>query len=596
MKLLLTCAAVAATLVLSPAQAATSKSAAAVVSQASHRLDVLADAYYDAAARFEPINATESGDSRFDDQLGLAIDPARRARQYALYKSFVTRLHAIDRATLSEKAQINYDILDYELATELRFEQFPTHLLPINQMDSMPVTLANYANGQSAQPLTTVKQYRAYLNRLNQLPAWIDQAIANMREGVKRGVTEPKAAMVSAVPQFKKLVAAKVEDSIFYTPVTNFPAGFGAADRKALTAAWRATIADRLNPALARLSNYLENDYVPAARTSTGWDALPQGDAWYRARVASQTTTTLTPEQIHAIGLKEVARIQGEFAIVGPKMGYTGPANGLPNWVAAQDKFRPFTTDQQVIDVYRKLDAQLRIKLPTMFTLMPKAPLDLRLEPELSRETASDHYSAPAADGSRPGVFWSVVNDPKQYGSTGMVTLFLHEGQPGHHFHIALLQELGLPNYRKFGGNNAFTEGWALYAETLGKEMGLFDKPEDYFGHLNDEMLRAVRLVVDTGMHSKGWSREQAIAYMRDTLGYTEADAKNQVERYMVWPGQALGYKIGSLKIVELRQRAQAALGSRFSLPKFHEIVLKDGTMPLSLLEAKVDRWIAEAK
>ena len=598
MKLLLISAAVSAALLFSPAHAEQAKPVAAVAAMtpAGHRLDVLADAYYDAAARFEPLNATESGDPRFDDQLGLSIDPKMRARQYALYHGFQNRLHAISRSALSEKEQINYDILDYELATELRFEHFPTHLLPVNQMDSVPITLANYANGQGGQPLTTVKQYKAYLNRLNQLPAWIDQAIANMKDGVKRGVTEPKAAMESAAPQFKKLVAAKPEDSIFYTPVTNMPATFSAADKKALTAAYRATIASKLTPALMRLSDYLDKSYLPAARTSTGWNALPQGDAWYRARVASQTTTTLTPEQIHAIGLKEVARIQGEFAIVGPKMGYTGPANGLPNWVAAQAKFKPFTTDQQVIDVYRKLDAQLRVKLPTMFTLMPKAPLDLRLEPELSRDTASDHYSAPAADGSRPGVFWSVVTDPKQYGSTGMVTLFLHEGQPGHHFHIALLQELGLPNYRKFGGNNAFTEGWALYAETLGKEMGLFDKPEDYFGHLNDEMLRAVRLVVDTGMHSKGWSREQAIAYMRETLGYTEADAKNQVERYMVWPGQALGYKIGSLKIVELRQRAQAALGDKFSLPKFHEIVLKDGTMPLSLLEAKVDKWIAEAK
>ena len=256
--------------------------------------------------------------------------------------------------------------------------------------------------------------------------------------------------------------------------------------------------------------------------------------------------------------------------------------------------FRPFKTEQEVIDVYKKLDAQLREKLPSMFTLMPKAPLDLRLEPELTRATASDHYTAPAADGSRPGVFWSVVNDPTQYGSTGMVTLFLHEGQPGHHFHIALLQELNLPNFRKFGGNNAYTEGWALYAETLGKEMGLFDKPEDYFGHLNDEMLRAARLVVDTGMHAKGWTREKAIQYYRDTVGYTEPLAKSEIERYMVWPGQALGYKIGSLKIAELRKRAQMALGGKFSLPKFHEIVLEDGTMPLSLLEAKVDKWIAK--
>jgi uncharacterized protein (DUF885 family) len=583
-----------------PAGAAAVKASAAPAAQAQHatagkKLDLLADQYYDAVARFEPVSATENGDGRFDDQIGMSIAPAARARQFALYHAFQQRLQAIARDALSEKGQINYDILAYELASQISLEKFPDHLLPINQMDSMPVTLANYASGQAGQSLTTVKGYKAYLNRLNQLPAWIDQAIANMREGVKQGITEPKAAMVSALPQFKKLVSATPEASIFYTPIRNLPAAFSAADKNALTAAYRATIDKKLAPALARLASYLENEYVPAARTSTGWSALPNGMDWYLARVAVQTTTTMTPEEIHATGLREVARIQREFAIVGPKMGYTGPASGLPNWVAAQDKFRPFTTEKQVIDVYRELDAKLRTKLPALFTLTPKAPLDLRLEPELSRETASDHYTAPAADGSRPGVFWSVVNDPKQYGSTGMVTLFLHEGQPGHHFHIALLQELHLPNYRKFGGNNAFTEGWALYAETLGKEMGLFDKPEDYFGHLNDEMLRAVRLVVDTGMHAKGWTREQSIQYMKDTLGYTDV-AKSETERYMVWPGQALGYKIGALKIAQLRARATAALGPKFSLPAFHQVVLGDGTLPLSLLEAKVDRWIAANK
>jgi uncharacterized protein (DUF885 family) len=577
------------------AKADVAHSARTGAAQAGKQLDLLADQYYDAVARFEPIGATENGDGRFDDQIGMSIAPAVRARQFVLYHGYQQRLHAIARASLSPKGQINYDILDYELASQLSLEKFPEHLLPINQMDSMPVTLANYASGQAGQSLTTVKGYKAYLNRLNQLPAWIDQAIANMREGMKQGITEPKAAMVSALPQFKKLVSATPEASIFYTPIKNLPAKFSAADKKSLSAAYRSTIDKKLSPALARLATFLENEYVPAARTSTGWSALPGGSEWYLARVASQTTTTMTPEEIHATGLKEVARIQREFAIVGPKMGYTGPANGLPNWVSAQDKFRPFTTEKQVIDVYRKLDAQLRTKLPALFTLTPKAPLDLRLEPELSRETASDHYTAPAADGSRPGVFWSVVNDPKQYGSTGMVTLFLHEGQPGHHFHIALLQELHLPNFRKFGGNNAFTEGWALYAETLGKEMGLFDKPEDYFGHLNDEMLRAVRLVVDTGMHAKGWTREQSIQYMKDTLGYTDV-AKSETERYMVWPGQALGYKIGALKIAELRARATAALGPKFSLPAFHQVVLGDGTLPLSLLEAKVDRWIAESK
>jgi uncharacterized protein (DUF885 family) len=585
-----------------PAGAATANAAAAHTAgakagqtQAGKQLDLLAGQYYDAVARFEPVGATENGDGRFDDQIGMSISPTMRARQYGLYRSFQNKLRTISRNALSAKGQVNYDILAYELGSILSLEKFPQHLLPIDQMDSMPVTLANYAGGQAAQSLTSVKGYRAYLNRLNQLPAWIDQAIANMREGVKQGITQPKAPMLSALPQFKKLVSATPEASIFYTPITNLPAGFSAADKKSLTAAYRLTIDKKLAPALARLATFLENEYIPAARTSTGWSALPGGMEWYMARVASQTTTTMTPEEIHAIGLQEVARIQREFGVVGPKMGYTGPANGLPTWVAEQAKYRPFTTEKQVIDVYRELDAKLRTKLPALFTLTPKAPLDLRLEPELSRATASDHYTAPAADGSRPGVFWSVVNDPKQYGSTGMVTLFLHEGQPGHHFHIALLQELNLPNFRKFGGNNAFTEGWALYAETLGKEMGLFDKPEDYFGHLSDEMLRAVRLVVDTGMHAKGWTREQSIQYMKDTLGYSDV-AKSETERYMVWPGQALGYKIGSLKIAQLRARASAALGPKFSLPAFHQVVLGDGTLPLSLLETKVDRWIAANK
>ena len=561
--------------------------------KAKQRLQVLADQYYDALARFEPINATESGDNRFDDQLGSAIVPAARAKQFALYRQYQKILRSIARAQLSHQDQINYDILDYELATALSFERFPEYLLPLNQMDSMPVTLANYAGGEASQPLTTVKQYDAYLSRISQLPGWIDQAIANMKVGMQKGIVLPKALTESALPQFRKLVSATPQDSVYYTPIKNLPASFSAADKARLTTMYTAAIQARLMPALQRLATFMERDYLPAGRSSSGWSALPDGAAWYQARVASSTTTDLKPEQIHAIGLKEVARIQEQYAIVGPKMGYNGPAAGLPVWVSEQAKYRPFKTEQEVLDVYRKLNVLLDSKLPALFTLVPKAPLDLRLEPELSRDTAADHYTAPAADGSRPGVFWSVVTDPKLYGDTGMTTLFLHEGKPGHHFHLALVQEMDLPNFRRFGGNNAFTEGWALYAETLGKEMGLFEDPAQYFGHLNDEMLRAVRLVVDTGLHTKGWTREQTIKYMRDTLGY-DAVAKSETERYMAWPGQALGYKIGSLKIVELRQRAQQALGDKFSLPKFHEVVLSDGTLPLKLLEAKVDRWIAQ--
>ncbi|MRW88119.1 DUF885 family protein [Pseudoduganella sp. FT26W] len=578
---------------IGPAAAAPAgKVSAEVAASADKAVLAIANEYYDAVARFEPIGATENGDNRFDDQLGLSIAPARRAAQFKLYRGFAKRLQAIKPYQLDVKGRINYDILAYELQGLIAMERFPEHLLPVNQMDSVPVTLANYAGGEASQPIGTVKEYDAYLSRVSQMPAWIDQAIANMREGIKKGVTQPQAIMISALPQFQHLVSDSAETSIFYTPISKLPASFSAADKQRLSAAYRKVIADKVIPSLKRLATFVEKEYIPACRTSTGLGALPDGAAWYQARVANATTTTLKPDEIHAIGLKEVARIQAQFEVLGPKLGYTGPAAGLPVWVAAQPKFYPFKTEEEVQAVYHKLNDVLDTKLPLMFTLQPKAKLDLRLEPELSRATASDHYTAPAGDGSRPGVFWSVVNDPAKYGSPGMTTLFLHEGKPGHHFHIALMQELNLPNFRKFGGNNAFTEGWALYAETLGKEMGLFDDPAQYFGHLNDELLRAVRLVVDTGMHAQGWTREQSIQYMKDTLGY-DVVAKSETERYMAWPAQALGYKVGSLKIQELRARAQKALGDKFSLPAFHAVVLGDGTLPLALLEAKVDRWIA---
>jgi len=595
--------AAAVLLAWAPAQAATAATKPAAVEKAPAKSEpqsrkhflALADEYWDAVAKFNPVDATQNGDNRFDDQIGMAIGPAERAKQFERYRAFSKRLQAIPRARLNRADRISYDVLTFELKTLLSYEPFPEHLLPINQMDSIPVTLANFSSGEASQPLTSVPQYDAYLSRLNQLPAWIDQAIANMKEGMAKGIVQPKAIMLSALPQFQKLVSEAPENSIFYAPVTKFPSTFSEEDKKRLSADYHSTIANQLNPALAKLAAFLENEYIPACRTSTGLSALPNGAAWYQVRVSDSTTTQMTPDQIHKIGLEEVARIQGEFAKLGPKLGYDGAPAGLPGWVAQQPKFFPFKTEGEVQAVYEKLNTLLDSKLPAMFTLVPKAKLDLRLEPELSRDTASDHYTAPALDGSRPGVFWSVVTDPSKYASTGMNTLFLHEGKPGHHFHIALMQELDMPKFRKLGGNTAFTEGWALYAETLGKEMGLFDDPAQYFGHLNDELLRATRLVVDTGMHAKGWTREQSIQYMKDTLGYDQG-AKTETERYMAWPGQALAYKVGALKIQELRRRAEQALGDKFSLPKFHAIVLGDGTVPLALLEQKVDAWIAASR
>ncbi|MFA9215733.1 MAG: DUF885 family protein [Sphingomonadaceae bacterium] len=554
-----------------------------------------------ARAKYDPLlYATANGDSRYDDQIGLIISPKVRAKQFALYHRMQRQLKNIARNGLNEKQKLNYDLLAFELESSLDLEPYPEHLLPLNQLDNVPSTLANYASGTGSQPLTTPKQYDAYLSRLNQLPAWIDQAIVNMKEGMRVGVVQPKTITNAMLPQFQALRSTTPEASIFYTPIRNLPASFSSTDQQRLTAAYRKTIAAGLMPALDRLSTFLEQDYLPASRSSTGYAALPNGAAWYQARIKNNTNLALKPDEIHALGLREVARIQQQMRELGAQLGYDGAAAGLPQWVAAQAKFKPFTSETQVLDAYRDIYSKVTQQLPQYFSLLPKAKLELQLEPELTRATASDHYTPLAADGSHPGVFWPVVNDPRQYNIDGMVTLFLHEGLPGHHLHAALLKELDLPDFRKFNTENpetaAYTEGWALYSETLGKQFGLYQQPVYYFGHLNDEMLRAVRLVVDTGMHAKGWSREQALHYAMDTLGYSEARARNQIERYMVWPAQALAYKIGALKILELRARAQQELGDKFSYASFHTVVTGEGTLSLPILEQRVSAWIAASK
>ncbi len=580
-----------------PAQAA----AASTPAPAKRQLDQLAAAFHNARASFDPLLfATANGDSRYNDKLGLSISPKRRNAQFALYRRMQQQLTRMPRQQLAQQDALTYDMLAFELSSVLALASFPDHLMPLNHFDHVPGTLANYASGTGSQPLKTVAQQYQYLSRLAQLPAWIDQAVSNMREGVRAGVVQPKPVIEAMLPQFRQMISATPEENIFYSPVKAFPASFSAADKQKLAAAYRTVVAKRLLPSLKRLVRYMETDYLAAGRSSTGWSALPNGAAWYQAQIQDRTTLPLTPEEIHQTGLKEVARIQQQWVALGPKLGYKGAPNELPQWVTAQASFKSFATEKQVLDAYLEIDKRVKTKLPAMFTLLPKAQIALQLEPELTRATASDHYTPPAADGSHPGVFWAVVNDPKDYSRTGMVTLFLHEGQPGHHLHAALLKELDLPDFRKFNTENpnsaAFTEGWALYAETLGHEMGLFDDPEAYFGHLNAELMRAVRLVVDTGIHAKGWSREQAIAYMAKALGWSEARAKNQIERYMVWPAQALAYKTGSLKILALRERAKKALGEQFTLPAFHAVVIGDGTLPLPILEARVEKWIASAK
>lgn len=583
-----------------PVAATAAPAAPAASSQdqaATRHLQLLGERYYAIQAEFEPLASTYNGDRLYDDKLPMTLNPAVHARYIRKIQLLQTELAGIPADRLSAADQINYACLQYDLKAILSMAHFRDRLMPLNQMDSVPVALAQFASGQSAQPLNTVADYQTFLRRLQALPGWLKLARANMQEGMKTGIVLPKALVVSLLPQFEQLASGDLAQHPYLQPIRNFPADFSAADQAKLSQAYQKALGTQILPALQSFNAFLKRDYLPAARSSTGWSALPGGTEWYRAWVADQTTTSLTPDQIHEIGLKEVARIQSEYARLGPQLGYQGPAEKLPEWMEQQTRYKPFKSEKEVLDAYRAIDAQVRKKLPELFGRMPKAPLDIRPEPEISRKTASDHYSAPAIDGSRPGVFWAVINDPADYATTGMKTLFLHEGQPGHHFHLATLQELEIPKFRKVDSNNAYTEGWALYAETLGRDMGLWDNdPASYYGHLSDEMLRATRLVVDTGMHAKGWTREQGIAYLQQTLGYSQAVSQQCIERYMAWPGQALGYKIGSLKIQELRHKAEAELGTGFDLRAFHDAILADGTLPLSLLESKMLKWIATQK
>jgi uncharacterized protein (DUF885 family) len=592
---------VAAALAAAVVPAAAVQAATPAAAQgAEQQVDRIAARFYDLRARYDPLlYATANGDSRYDDQIGMAIAPRVRDRYLADNHAMLRQLKAIDPSRLAPKARLNYDILAFEINSQLDLEKFPEHLLPLNHFDNVPSNLANYASGTGSQPLETPAQYRAYLRRLEQLPAWIDQAIVNMKEGIRSGVVQPKIVTTRMLPQFRQLRSASVEASVFYSPAARMPASFPESDKRALSAGYRQAAAN-IDAALARLVGFLEQDYLKAGRSTAGYGALPNGAAWYQARIRNNTNLDMAPAAIHALGLQEVARIRKQMAELAPRLGYQGPLERFPHWVEEQARFKPFKTDQEVLARYREIYATVEGKLPAYFSLLPKARLSIQLEPELTRATASDHYTPVAADGSHPGVFWAVVNDPKQYSTVGMSTLLLHEGVPGHHLHAALLKELPLPDFRKFFTEHpsaaAYGEGWALYCETLGRDFGLYDDPAALFGHLNDELLRAVRLVVDTGMHAQGWSREKAIAYAVENLGYGEAEAANQIERYMVWPGQALAYKIGALKILALRAKAQQALGAKFSFPAFHAVVLGDGTLPLPILEAQVEKWIAGAK
>lgn len=566
---------------------------AAPTDDARRALADVAARYFADKLELDPLNGSATtAEARFEGRLAITIAPDEIARARALNERVRRELAAIDAAALDARDRLTHELLADEIRLAIDGDAHDAHLMPIDHYGGVPLQLATFGSGEQLQPLKTPADYDNYLKRLRRLPAWNAQAIANMREGVRRGITVPRALIDSALPTFQALAEPDFERSDYAAALKVMPAHFDAAERDRITQAYRRAFVDEVQPAMAALVDFLTAEYRPACRTSAGLGALPDGAAYYAYLVRLHTTTEMTPEAIHALGLREVARLRTEIAAVQRRLGHAGDVTAFLRWHAEQARFRPYTTMQQVMDGYAALNARIAPQLAQWFERRPKQPLAIREVPALQHAAGGSYYNPPAPDGSRPGTFFVWVDAPERFNASIMASLFLHEGQPGHHFQVALQQELGLPDFRRYGWNTAFGEGWALYAETLGRELGLYDDPNQYLGHLKLDLLRAVRLVTDTGLHARGWTRERSIAYMVETEGATEAEARNATERYMAFPAQALGYKVGALKILELRERARAALGGAFSLRAFHDLVLGEGIVPLVVLERRVQDWI----
>ena len=580
-----------------PAGSATPAASQSLTVTTAAELDALYAEYWEESLKLNPINATFIGDNRYNDQLPNFFSADYRKQTGESNRRWLQRLQGLDVSKVEGQARLSYDILVESLQEQIAGEAFPDWQQPINQFFSVPNYIVMLGSGSSAQPFKTVKDYDDWLARAGKVPALFEQAIANMREGVQAGVVQPRLLMQKVLPQLDGVVSDDPQKTPFWGPITNLPADFSDADKKRLTEAYSTMISQQLVPAFRGLRTYLADEYIPAARETHGLGALPNGADWYAHLAKTTTTTNLTPAEIHQIGLDEVARLRTGLEELKQEVGFEGDLKAFFKYMSTDPKFT-FKSEDAILKDYRDLEARVNQKVPELFSLMPKAAFEIRpVEAFRAASEAAGSYMSPSEDGTRPGIFYLNTYDLPARKSWARDSLYLHEAIPGHHFQLALQQELeGVPAFRRFGGQTAYIEGWGLYAESLGKELGVYADPYQRFGQLSAEIWRAIRLVVDTGLHSKGWTREQVLEYMHDNSGLSETDAIAEAERYMAIPGQALAYKIGQLKITELRNKAQQELGDKFDIREFHAQVLGDGSLPLAVLEAKIDRWIATRK
>jgi uncharacterized protein (DUF885 family) len=577
------------------AQAKPQEAASAKSQAESGRLHQVFENYYEERLILFPYEATYNGDHRYDDRLGNSISDEHRTKQAVLADTYSRELARCDRARLSKTDQSSYDVLKSDLSRIRDGLRFPEHWLPVGKMDDLPTTFARLGSGNDVQPFKTVRDYENFLGRVQDFTTWVDTAIANMRKGMTSGVVQPRVIMEKSAAQMEELLVPDVQKSLFYQPILQMPAGFGDADRTRLAQAYTEAIQHQIVPAYRKLVSFLRQEYLPRCRDSVGLSALPNGKPWYQQLVRFYTTTDLTPDQVFDLGVPEVSRITREMETLKVRAGFAGDLAAFAKHLERTTV--TFRTKDDLICAYRQLRATVEPNLPRLFGHLPKATYEIRAVEGFREKTSPSQLQAATPDGSRPAVFYVNADGIEQTPMAVSEALFIHEAVPGHHLQGAIaFEQTDLPKFRRFGWYDAYGEGWALYAESLGADLGCYRDTRQHLDFLASEMLRARRLVVDVGLHVKGWTRDQALKYLLETPGFTETEATLEVDRYIGWPGQALSYKCGQLKINALRVKAEKALGAKLDIRGFHDELLRDGGLPLNALEAKMNRWIAAQK
>ena len=550
--------------------------------------------YYQESLKLYPLQATSQGDLRYNDFLPNDLSDEFRKKEKEFYTFYKSQLNNFPDHTLNENDLLSKKVLLWECDLSLKRLTFNEQYTPINQMWTLQLTIGQYAAGLSAQPFKTVKDYNDWLKRINDYLIWLETAEERMKQGIKNEIVLPKSLIKKVIPQLKTILNPDLNQNLFFSPARQFPKEFSEKDKSILIEKYTEMVLNKIIPAYKKLSDFMSDQYLDAGRSSSGISAFEDGLDYYNYSIKLYTTTELTADEIHNIGLKEVAKISSEMEKIKRKVGFNGDLKSFFNHVRELDELIPFNEPQEVIDNFNKIHEKMTPQVNKLFGLQPKTPFEVRRTESFREASASAEYNPGSLDGTRPGIFYVPIPNIKEYNYFSDEDLFLHEAIPGHHYQISLQQEnTSLPSFRKSLWYSSYGEGWALYSESLGEELGLYDDPYQYFGMLSAEMHRAIRLVVDTGLHTKGWSREKAIQYSLDNEAESEAGITSEIERYMANPGQALSYKIGQLKIRELRSNAEQKLGDKFDIKMFHEKVLESGCIPLQLLEEKINKWVS---